>query len=129
MPDPERGKCQAQKADGTPCRGTARPSGFCTFHDPELAQKRAEARRAGGRSRSRGPAVLPDAEDLPAQTVAHVTAILGRTLNDVRQGKVDAKVANAIGYLSSVLLRSLQDGELEARLAALETRLSEGSVT
>ena len=126
MPDAERRKCAAQKADGTPCRGTARPSGFCTFHDPALAQKRAEARRAGGRSRSRGPAVLPDAEDLPTKTIGDVTVLLGRTLNDVRQGKIDAKIANAIGYLSSVLLRSLQDGELEARMAALETRLNEG---
>ena len=127
MPDPERGKCQAQKADGTPCRGTARPSGFCTFHDPELAQKRAEARRAGGRSRSRGAAVLPDAEDLPARTIGDVTALLAVTINDVRTGRVDSRIANAIGYLSSVLLRALQDGELETRLAALETRLSEGA--
>ena len=44
---------------------------------------------------------------MPTATIADVTILLGGGLNDV-QGKVDPKIGNAIGYLSSVLLRGLR---------------------
>src|SRR5262245_13145882 len=80
-------RCQQVRQDGTPCRATARPSGFCFAHDPALAAKRTDARRKGGRERSRRAAVLPaDTPDLPLSTVGDVVALLGQTLNQVRRG-------------------------------------------
>jgi len=48
-------------------------------------------------------------------------ALLGQTINQVRRGEVEPKVANAIGYLSSAVLSALEVGDLEERLADLET--------
>jgi uncharacterized small protein (DUF1192 family) len=65
--------------------------------------------------------VLPaDAPDLDVKDVTSVVVLLGRCINEVRKGLIDPKVANATGYLASVLLRALEVGELEQRLAALE---------
>jgi hypothetical protein len=118
-------RCRTTKADGTPCRGAARPSGFCVFHDPGLAGQRAEGRRRGGRQRSRPAAVLAAAPDLPLQTICDVQALLGQTINETRQGKLDPNVANAIGYLCSVFLKAVEAGALPEEDAALQRQLEE----
>ena len=34
-----------------------------------------------------------------------MTALLATTINDVRRGRLDPRIANAVGYLAGVLLR------------------------
>lgn len=46
--------------------------------------------------------------------------LLSDTIDDVRTGRLDPKVANTIGYLANVLVRALEVGKLEDRLAAIE---------
>ncbi len=46
--------------------------------------------------------------------------LLGETINHVRRGKIDLRVSNAVGYLSSILLSAIEKGSLEERLATLE---------
>src|SRR5262249_19892614 len=54
----------------------------CVFHDPELAEERAEGRRQGGRNRSLKAATLPPAPpDLPLKTVGDVVTLLSQTIN------------------------------------------------
>jgi hypothetical protein len=114
--------CKQTKADGTPCRAAAHPDGDgnCIFHSLRHAEKRTEARRQGGRKRMRPAAVVRDAEDLPMSTVADVTAVLGKAINETRQGKLDPRVSNAIGYLASVLLRAFESDGLARELAELK---------
>ena len=118
--------CKALKKDGSSCPVEARPSGYCWVHDPELAVSRSRGRRQGGKSRSKPAAVLPaTAPDLPVRTVTDVVALLAESINQTRKGGLDPKVANAIGYLSSVLLRALQDSDLAEQLAELRQELEE----
>ena len=42
----------------------------------------------------------------------------------LRRGQLDPRVANAMGYLTSVLLRSLEQGPIEERLAKIEVTLA-----
>jgi hypothetical protein len=59
--------------------------------------------------------VVPaDVPDLPLRVVADVTALLGKTINEVRRGQLDPKAANCIGVLAGVLLRAFQDGREDA---------------
>jgi hypothetical protein len=58
--------------------------------------------------------------DVPVENVDGVVQLLGQTINEVRKGQLDAKIANAVGYLASVLLRALESAEFEERLARLE---------
>jgi len=46
--------------------------------------------------------------------------LLSRTVNQTLRGEIDPKVANAVGYLSGVILRAREQGEIEERLAKIE---------
>jgi hypothetical protein len=46
--------------------------------------------------------------------------LLSETINQVRSGAIDPRTSNAVGYLAAVMLKALQQGEIEARLQALE---------
>ena len=113
-------QCRGTKADGTPCRANAMTgSEYCFFHDPAKAEEQEAARQAGGRV-GKTTVLSPDTPDAPLSSMADVVALLGQTINQVRRGEVDPKVANAVGYLASALLRALEQGDIEKRLAELE---------
>src|SRR5438128_602786 len=90
--------CKARKADGSPCKGSARPgSDYCTFHEPGLQAKRAEGRRKGGQSRKTrkptgtlvGEAAPPVVEVLPLDTADDVRQFVARAMNEVRGGGME----------------------------------------
>jgi hypothetical protein len=82
----------------------------------------AESRAAGGRARSKpAAAVEADAPDLPVAKASDIVALIGDTIARVRKGFLDPRIANTIGYLSSVALRGIEVGELEERLVRLES--------
>ena len=93
-------QCQHTHADGRRCKANARTGrAFCFFHDAESAPARAVAIKAGGIARSRKAAVLDvDRASAQLQSVADVTGLLGESINQVRKGLIDPKIANAIGY-------------------------------
>ena len=49
--------------------------------------------------------------------------MLEETINNVRQGRIDLRVSNAIGFLSGILLKALEKGPVEERLNHLEAIL------
>jgi hypothetical protein len=51
------------------------------------------------------------------------------TINEVRSGKVQPRIATAVGYLANILLGAQEHGPLHDRLSRLETALgiSDGS--
>jgi hypothetical protein len=119
---PSKPKCKFSKPDGSTCGGNClKNSDYCYFHDPAQAAHRQQARRKGGRARSKPMAVLSiSAPDEPVESIEDVVRLLGQTINEVRKGQLDAKIANAVGYLASVMLRALEGAEFEERLARLE---------
>jgi hypothetical protein len=114
-------KCQFGKKNGERCGADAQAGkNLCIFQDPERANSRHRARQAGGFRRSQVAAVLPsDTPDHPLGDTNQVSALLADSINQLRRGKLDPRVANAMGYLASVLLKAL-DQRLEERLAHLE---------
>jgi hypothetical protein len=78
---------------------------------------------AGGRERSRPAATLPpDTPDLPLKSVADVMVALGLTINQVRTGRLAVNIGNCLGVLAGVLLKAIEGGDLEQRIAALEAK-------
>jgi hypothetical protein len=78
------------------------------------------ARQAGGVHRSHSAAVLSsDTPDHPLGDTNQVSVLLADSINRLRRGQLDPRVANSMGYLASVLLKAL-DQRLEDRLAHLE---------
>jgi hypothetical protein len=99
-------------------------SDYCFFHDPGKAAQRAAARKAGG-EKGRALVLAAETPDAPLDTVGDVSRLLGQTVNQVRRGDLDPKIANAVGYLTGILLKALEVGEVERRLEALEEVVAE----
>ena len=115
--DPES-FCQRDKTDGSKCKARrVAGSDFCFFHDPEKSAEREAAQRSGGlRNKIAAlPSTAPDASLLSAQDVV---TLLSETINQVRRGEVDPKVANAVGYLGGLLMKAIHETEIEKRTVA-----------
>ena len=103
------------------CRGYAvTGSRYCFAHDPAQAQKRQDAQRKGGEAGR--VATLPESS-LAVRKMSDVLELIETTINDVRAGRLDVRVANAIGYLANVSVKVIQQTDIEARLEALESVL------
>jgi hypothetical protein len=121
----EANKCEYKKPNGQRCRANALSDDrFCFFHSPAKTRERRQARRAGGVSRSQKRAVLPpDTEQRRLQSPTAVCDLLGDTINQVRCGLMDSRIATAVGYLAGTLLRGLEHGQLDDRLIRIEAKL------
>jgi hypothetical protein len=114
-------RCEHVRRNGEPCRGYAvTGSRFCFAHDPVQAPKRDEARRRGGEAGKIEPL---SESSLIVRSMGDVLELIERTINDVRAGRVDVRVANAVGYLANVSVKVIQQTDIEARLEALESVL------
>ena len=113
--------CTATKRLGGCCQAAALPgSDFCYFHDPAKAATRRQAQSLGGRG-NRMVTLPADAPEVKVEDAADVVRLLGETINEVRRGAIDPRVANAVGYLSNIVLAATGQRELESRLAELES--------
>jgi hypothetical protein len=113
-------QCRYKRPDGGKCHANATTrSGLCFFHDPERAAERLEAQRAGGR-RNKAASLSSDTPDCDLKNVGDVVTLLGTTLNQVRKGQIDPRIANSVGYLSGILLKALEVDTLEQRVSDLE---------
>jgi hypothetical protein len=116
----KKGLCQAARRAGGRCTANAMvESKFCFFHDPGMASKRTEARRAGGR-KNKAAVLSANLPESSLKSVADVVSLLAATVNQVRRGELDPRFANCVGYLSGILLKALETEDIEARLVSLE---------
>jgi len=51
--------------------------------------------------------------------------LLSDTINQVRKGQIGPRVANAVGYLSNILIKALEQTEMEKRIEGLEALVRE----
>jgi hypothetical protein len=78
-----------------------------------------------GIKRSQPATVLPpETDDHSLGNTKDVASFLADSINRVRRGQLDPRVANAMGYLTTVLLRALEQGPVEERLAKIEATLA-----
>ena len=113
--------CTATARNGTACRAAALPGSHCCFfHSPKHAAARRNAQSRGGLANR--IATLPaDAPDVKVEDGADVVKLLSLTINQVRRGEIDPRVANAVGYLSNIVLAATAQRDLETRIAELES--------
>ena len=115
--------CRARKPDGSCCRAAVLAgSDFCYFHDPANADERREAQVQGGRQ-NRMKTLAPDTPDVKLDSCAGAVGLLSDTINQVRKGLIDPRVANAVGYLANILIKAIEQGDMERRLEDLEALL------
>ncbi len=112
--------CRATKRDGTPCRAIPTASGYCFAHDPELQAKTAGARKAGGSNSSNADRV---AKRVP-KDMRDLAACLLLAVDEVHRGDLSPRAASAMASLAGAAVRVYEVGSLEARIEALESRVS-----
>ena len=98
--------CGAPAVGGTSC---------CVMHSGRAS----ELGSKGGRRRA---IYNPDRlqEFGPPKSAADLRDLLGHSIIEVREGRLDPKVANSISYLGSGFLRAVEQSELEKRVGDLE---------
>jgi hypothetical protein len=116
-----RERCKARTKAGRLCQAPAVEGGLCFCHaHPE---RLAELGRQGGQKNRRWSPDECAVPHRPLKSIREVGELLEETINRVRQGPFDLRAANAIGFLSGILLKAL-DQRLEERLAHLEAVMS-----
>jgi hypothetical protein len=121
LKETSREQCKARTKAGGSCGAPAVEGGLCFFHaHPE---KLTELGRQGGQKNRRWKHDEGGLTERPLKSVGEVGELLEETINRVRHGPFDLRAANAIGFLSGILLKAL-DQRLEERLAHLEAVMS-----
>ena len=69
--------------------------------------------------------LLHDMPDHSLGSVSDISALLTDSINRLRRGQLEPRVANAMVKLTSVLLRALEMGAIEERLTNIEAALAE----
>ena len=120
-------QCKAAKPDGSSCQAATIPgSDFCFFHDPAKAPERRAAQSLGG-SQNKMKTLSDAVLDVQVRDCEDVVRLLSETINQVRKGRIDPRVANAVGYLANVLIKAAEQGELEKRITEVEAVLKNRS--
>jgi len=115
--------CCATKRDQSNCQAPASPgSEFCFFHDPSKAEERRDAQAQGGRQ-NRMKTLDATAPDVKVEDCGDARALLVQIINHVLKGEIDPRVANSVGFLTNLLMKSVEQDKLETRIEQLEELL------
>jgi len=101
-------KCKHIKANGEQCKANAMSRlDYCYLHNPKISkEEKKEANKKGGLNRAKTVK-----EALPLLTIKEpgdTVTLLIDTINRVREGELDIKVANCIGFLTEKLMRAFE---------------------
>lgn len=117
--------CITQKSDGSLCEAkTLTDDLYCFFHSPNVSEEeRKSAQSRGGKGNT-----MKTTSPLPARKIdkaKDVVALLEETVNLVRAGELDVKVANCIGVLSGQVLKALEMSTIATRVEIIERAILE----
>jgi hypothetical protein len=118
-------KCRAKNKSGKPCSAPAvGATNRCVMHSGlarELGSK-------GGRRRT-----VYNLDGLkqfePPKTAADLRDLLAQSIIEIRTGKMDPKVANALGYVGASYLRALEVADIESRFERMEKQINYATET
>jgi hypothetical protein len=57
------------------------------------------------------------------QNASDVKRLINNTINELRNGEIDSKSANAIGYLSNILLKTIELEDVLVKVKEMEEKL------
>ena len=114
-------QCKFIKLNKKQCNANAlRDTDFCFSHNPATKEEKKEATVRGGKSPKKNYNPLPPVE---IKGSADVAQLLAKTINEVRAGEINLRVANCIGYLSGHLIKAFEVSDLEKRVEAIEKQM------
>jgi len=113
-------QCSFIKPDGTQCNANAMSdSTFCYTHNPDISdEEKREAKQRGGQNRA-----VAISEPLPPLAIVEpndAVLLIVDTINRVRAGELDIRVANCLGFLTDKLLKAFEISKLNDRVEIIE---------
>ena len=113
-------RCRFIKTDKQKCKAWAMSdSNFCYLHNPDISEaEKKEIQSKGGQANK--IKVLKPLLPITIKQGDDVILLLEDTINKVRAGEIDLRVANSIGYLSGHLLKAIEIAKLEDRVEIIE---------
>lgn len=117
-------KCKAKTTNGQPCQAQAIKDGkFCFTHDPASGAARAKARKMGGQRNRTPHAGNPESIPAKVRTIEDVLAVLDYALAEVMPLENSIQRGRLIVAIAGAFIDAIKTGELESRLAAIESAL------
>jgi hypothetical protein len=113
-------QCSFIKPDGTQCNANAMSGlNYCYTHNPDISnEEKREAKQRGGQNRA-----VAISEPLPLLKIAEpndAVLLIVDTINRVRAGELDIRVANCLGFLTDKLLKAFEISKLNDRVEIIE---------
>ena len=112
-------KCQ-QIINSKQCGANAmKDSNFCYLHNPNIKiEDKRDSQIRGGLNRNLK--ISQPLRSIEINNAKDITQLLADTINQVREGKLDCRIANTIGFLAGITLKSFEISELEERIEKIE---------
>jgi hypothetical protein len=125
----QKPKCSyISPVSGLGCRAWAvKDAPFCFYHDmrPAAIAKRDKLRTKGNRRSTAQQDGLPDWEPRTLDTLEAVRDALSELFNAGAKGDITASRLSALSAISNSISKAIEGSDLEARITALELKLSE----
>ena len=101
-------RCKHIKANGEQCKANAMSRlDYCYLHNPKISEEeKKEANKKGGLNRAK--TIKQPLPSLVIKEPGDTVTLLIDTINRVRAGDLDIKVANCIGFLTEKLIRAFE---------------------
>ena len=114
-------QCAFQSVSGKPCRAAPlRDGAYCSMHSPERIKEVQEARRLGGQRRKRESTISSAFQFASLNSVIEIRRILEVAVFDTLATENSIARNRTLAYLAQVALHTLEVGDFETRIAALE---------
>lgn len=113
-------KCKFIKDNETLCNASSMEnSSYCYLHNPDIPEEdKLNAQSRGGKANK--IKIIEPLSSIKLTTSNEVVLLLEDTINRVRSGEMDLKVANCIGYLSGHLIKAFEVTQLHQRIELIE---------
>lgn len=119
-------QCTFIKENNEQCQANAiTDSDFCFSHDPNMEEAKIIATTKGGQSPKRNYNPLPPIEIAGSKDIIR---LLVTTIGEVRQGEIDIRVANCVGFLAGHLIRAFEIGEVNEKLELFNSLIIERKI-
>jgi hypothetical protein len=124
-----RRQCMGRTPTGQPCQSPPlHDSEYCLMHSPEHKQEVQEARRLGGMRHKREVTVAGAYDIESINTIEGIRRLIEIAMLDTLSMDNSLSRNRTLAYLAMVALKTLEMGEFEERLAALEQSVHPSNV-
>ena len=116
-------KCVQVLDDGTQCDAWAlHGKDKCFSHDESSKEQKAIAVQRGGASRQ--AIIETPLQQIIINTPSDIVKLLSTTITEVRDGTLDPRIANTIGFLAGHLVRAFELAVVDSKTEAVKALLT-----